>query len=465
MSTFIPSPARAADTSMACFTAATEAAARLAACAGISTDTSLSASVRANALVTHGTLLEARGDTNGARADYDAALALTPGDGAVLLARGKLHERSGETAKALADYSAAIAAAPNTAEAYARRGLLRLDADDTKDVAQALADITQARRLSPRDENLQLMQATAQLRAERTNDAIATFTALLAANPSHVEALRGRAMAFGRLGKFDDALDDLNRLLLVAPGDEAAAKARGVAALQAGKYLPAIGDFSDVLAKSPRDAETLFFRGTALFRAGDIQRAEADFDAVLALRPDDPDALAGRGLARLTDGRLMLADADFSRALVIAPRAGALLLRRGQLRVLRGDNAAAARDLTVAMTTDAASPEVAVWLAFAQRGEKGAAIPAEARKRFADNQWPMPILRHLRGDISADSLMTAAGDDAARQCEASYALGLAALWRNDNADATRRFAGALNTGARGDPAFIGAKIELTKLTP
>jgi len=456
----------AADTSLACFTAITEPAARIAACENISSDSSLEPAIRANALVTRARLLETQANISGARADYDAALMLVPRDAATLVARGKLYEQLGDTAKAMADYSAAIAAAPNTGEAFARRGLLRLNDDTAQAVTQALADITQARRLSPNDESIQVMLGTAQLRTDRTPDAIATFSALLAANPSHVEALRGRAMAYGRQAKFDDAISDLNRLLLIAPGDADALKARGVAALQAGTYLPAIGDFSDVLAKSPRDAEVLFFRATALFRAGDLQRAEADFDAVLALQPDDPDTLAGRGLVRMTDGRLALAEVDFSRALVVAPRAGALLLRRGQLRVLRGDNGAAARDLAVAMATDAASPEVAMWqvLALRRDGAKVTTPVAEAQKRFQRTQWPMPIVRHLGGEGSAADLIAAAGDDSARQCEADYALGLAALWRGDKEDAKRRFASALNSGARGNLAFIGAKIEMEKLS-
>jgi lipoprotein NlpI len=247
-----------------------------------------------------------------------------------------------------------------------------------------------------------------------------------------------------------------------------AVKARGVAALQAGRFMPAVSDFSKVLAANARDAEVLFFRATALFRAGDIERAIADFDAVLGLRPNDPDALAGRGLARLTDGDLLPAEADFTQALLAAPHAGALLMRRGQLRVLRGDHAGAARDLTVAMTTNAASPEIAVWRYIAERrsGQQGTAGLGEARKRFAgldQAQWPLPPLSYFAGTVTAEKLEAAAGEDPQARCEAAYYIGQEALWHGDKDRARRQFTQAISTGARGNPAFIGARIELAKV--
>jgi lipoprotein NlpI len=215
----------------------------------------------------------------------------------------------------------------------------------------------------------------------------------------------------------------------------------------------------------PRDAEILFFRGTARFRAGDIADAIADFDAVLALRPHDPDALAARGLARVTAGDLANGEADFSAVLMKDPKVITVLTYRGQLRVLRGDYTNAARDLTIAAALSPESAEIAVWRTIAEQraGIKNTEALAAARARLTDTGWPLPAVRYFLGEISASELAAHAGSDA-ETSDAFYYLGEAALARGDRAEAIKQFTAATATSARGSFAYIGARIELAKLT-
>ncbi|TAL01756.1 MAG: tetratricopeptide repeat protein [Rhodospirillaceae bacterium] len=463
-------PVHAAAQSMACFTATAEPAARIVACGVVAADDSLPAAIRANALAIRAGINTADGKLAHALADYDAALTLNPHDGAAMLARGKLREMQDDTSGAMADYSSVLAVDPASAEAYGRRGALRLKSSDNKSIDQALADLTEAHRLNPADAAVSQLLGMAQLRANHSADAIATFSTLLATSPDNVDALHGRATALGRQGNFTAAIADLDALLKLRPDDKEALKARGVAALQADKLQPAIADFTRLLTLTPGDVETLFFRATARFRAGDIANAESDFDAVLAKRPRDPDALAGRALARMTAGRLAEAETDFSIALTIAPHAGTLLADRGRLRVLRGDYSGAAQDLAAAMETMAATPDVAVWrfIADGRNNQDGVKALSAARRKFAADisrkaSWPMAAVRYFLGEIPAAEMITDVGDHPLQQCEAAYYLGQAALARRDRAEAMRQFATATSTDARGSFAFIGAKIELAKL--
>lgn len=455
--------ARAAD-SATCFAPQIDEPSRYAGCSATASDTALPAGVRANAFVALAEMEAARGKHAEALKDYDSALALDAKDTAALLARGKLFEIMGQDDKAATDYTAVVTMKTASAEAFARRGALRLKSNDPAVLTEALEDLIQARRLDSRNETIQRMLGTAQLRTSHNADAIATFSALILMTPRDVEALRGRATSYGREGKYDEAVADLDQVLRLKPDDMDALKARGVAALQANHFDAASKDFTQVLKEKPADVEALFFRATARFRAGDILNAIADFDAVLALRPRDPDALAGRGLARVTAGDLANGETDFSAVLATEPKAITVLTYRGQLRVLRGDYAGAVKDLTVAMALAPANAEIAVWRTMAERraGAKGTDALSAARRKFSES-WPLPAARFLLGEIDGPELTAQAATDQ-QTSEAAYVIGQNALARGDRADAVRHFTTATATNARGSFAYIGAKIELAKLT-
>ena len=89
---------------------------------------------------------EAKGDNDGAMADYEASLRVNPDAVDALDRRGFLKQSKGEWEGAIADYSRAIAVSPNDAQAYRGRGyaelsLARYDA--------AIIDLSEAISLEP----------------------------------------------------------------------------------------------------------------------------------------------------------------------------------------------------------------------------------------------------------------------------------------------------------------------------
>jgi tetratricopeptide (TPR) repeat protein len=451
----------ATDDNTACFTPSTPKDARLAACDAAAHDASLAATVRANAFAVHGSIRLDENDAAGARTDFDAAITLNPKDARALIARGLIFETLNDSARAMADYTAALALGPN-ADAYGFRGALRAESNAPHVLEDAVADLSEARRLAPTDIKSQILLGRTQLRLNRNADAELTLAGALAIAPDNVDALRSHATALGRLEKYAPAIADYTHILEKHPDDMAAHKSRGVAEMTSGDYTAAVADFTTVLAADRKDAETSFFRGTARFRAGDVAGSIADFDVALALRPDDPDALTARGLARATAGDLANGEADLTRVLAKAPRAGLVHTLRGELRVVRGDFAGASQDLAVA---EALAPtfESAVWMYIAARrlGRDGHDDLAAARKVAKDDTWPIPMIRYGLGELSSAQLLSSAATPA-QQCDANYLLGQTALADGDQPGAARYFTAAGASDVRGSFAYIGARVELLR---
>ena len=447
---------------LACFAPATPAA-KIAACTQTLTDATLPPVTRALALLARADAYVANGERARALADYDAALGLTP-DAAGFFARGKLHDAAGEALKAEADYTAALTHGPALAEAYVARARLRsLRGAD----ADALKDLSEARRIAPDNAEAQALFAAAQLKAGQSGAAAAAFSAALSASPADQgTALRGRATAAARAGDFAAAVADFSAALKLNPNDMAALEGRGMALLQSSAYSAAVADFSALMGLRPADPAPLFFRASAKLQAGDVTAA-TDYTAFLKARPGDIEALMGRALSFQFAGDLSAADADFSAILRAQPGAAPPLAARGLLRLMRGNLPAAAADLGQAMALPDAPAHLPLWrfVALARAGD--ATAQATLAGSAPQGAWPAPVGDYFLGRISGDDLLKAAAREPAsapgRLCEAYFYLGEAALLANDKAEAAKLFKAALGTGMTRYSEYAAAKAELARL--
>jgi Flp pilus assembly protein TadD len=92
-----------------------DSAPRLAACTAV-IDSDAASDVRAKALNNRGVLKSGDGDSQGAIADFDAALALDPDYAAAVYNRGQAWRRAGDAARADADFSRALRLDPGLAK-------------------------------------------------------------------------------------------------------------------------------------------------------------------------------------------------------------------------------------------------------------------------------------------------------------------------------------------------------------
>jgi lipoprotein NlpI len=221
-------------------------------------------------------------------------------------------------------------------------------------------------------------------------------------------------------------------------------------------------------------------RATAYYKNGDLDRAIADLDAALVLRPDSIDVYRQRSNYRLEKGERTggLADlsyaltlepnfvpayvdrawarlaghdapgalADFSTAIAIQPDQPRLHLGRGVVAFLAGDDAKAAADFSAVIQATSKAPYAVLWLALTEKrhpGDDGGVLES-GLAGIDQYQWPGPVVRFVRGEISAEDLATQAADPdpetAKKQdCEASFYSGALARIGGDEASAKARF--------------------------
>ncbi len=168
------------------------------------------------AYTNRGVARQARGDIDGALADYDMALRYNPGHAEALNDRGIVRFLRGDVDGAIADYFAAIRVRPQYADAYENRGLAR---QAKGDVDGAMADYSAAIRLNPGYARAYYSRANLWLARGDADAAIADYGEAIRANPSYVEAYNNRAAARRAKGDVDGAIADYTRALEVAPGD------------------------------------------------------------------------------------------------------------------------------------------------------------------------------------------------------------------------------------------------------
>jgi tetratricopeptide (TPR) repeat protein len=169
-------------------------------------------------------------------AAYDRALAARPGWAVALAGRASAKAATGDLSGAAADWDAAVRAAPDDATVRGGRGAFRLTVGDAEG---ALEDLDRAKSRAPKDRDIAFNRALALGELGRDAEAVAVFSAILAAHP-------------------DDHGARLNRARLRAGPDPQAA----------------LADYATIIAAAPSWSQPLVEQGALLDALG--RRAEAD---------------------------------------------------------------------------------------------------------------------------------------------------------------------------------------------
>jgi tetratricopeptide (TPR) repeat protein len=205
-----------------------------------------------------------KGDTRGALADYDRAIALKPDYAKAYKARatvkfGKLNDSQG----ALTDLDRSIQLEPNDSLVYALRGFLKYD--KLKDNRGAIADLDRSIQLDP--------------------------------NNGNAYTLRG-GIKFQKLGDAQGALTDLNRAVALEPKSPEASLLRGILKYQSfndsnGSLL----DLNRAISLDPKNANAYAMRGVLKYQKLKNNRgALTDFTRAIELDPQNTNAYLLRGL-------------------------------------------------------------------------------------------------------------------------------------------------------------------------
>jgi tetratricopeptide (TPR) repeat protein len=123
------------------------------------------------------------------------------------------------------------------------------------------------------------------LLADNPDNAIGSFTAALAIDPSDADLLADRARASAMKKMWARADSDLSAALLVNPARTDLLVLRGSARHAMGRKPEARADFEQALAIHPGLADALLERGMMKLESGDVAGARADWSQVVATAP------------------------------------------------------------------------------------------------------------------------------------------------------------------------------------
>ena len=204
-----------------------------------------------------GVLRAQQGRTGEARTLMERALALRPGDPAMLASYGKLQMQLGDFAGAQKTYAQALTARPNSPDLLYARGNAEREAGQL-----AAAD--------------------------------ASYLAAIKAQPNFADAYCNRGAVLQLMGRPDDALANLDRAIALAPGHARAWNNRATLLADQHRLADAIDSASRAIAAQPDFAEGFANRGSARWQLHQTNEALADFNQALALNPDLTSALSNR---------------------------------------------------------------------------------------------------------------------------------------------------------------------------
>lgn len=154
---------------------------------------------------------------------------------------------------------------------------------------------------------------------QRHAEAVASFDAVLALEPTHFDVLYRRGNSLVALGRPGDALRSYDAALAVRPDHIDALYNRGLALQSLNRAQEAIASYDKALSLSPDDAEALNNRGNACLQIRRHAEALSSYEKALRLSPNMPDALLNKSVALLELKLPAKATASLRQLLEVAP--------------------------------------------------------------------------------------------------------------------------------------------------
>lgn len=304
---------------------------------------------------------------------------------------------------------------------------------------EAIADFTEAIRISPSHLGAYVAAADAYAAAGETEKALEFYGKAVRAFPSNPLVYNNRGMYLQQLGRLEAAITDFTRALEIDKDYLYALTNRGYALMQSGRPAQAEADFSASLKVNPNQPAVFGMRGTAKLMRGDLEGALADHRRAVQLDPNNPNAHADLGFTFFFAERYETALKAFERAATL----------NEQMRFLEPW-----RYWSMVMIDKAAAAENQIAEVLKKTGEK--------------RDWVDHLLAWLTGASEEKDLLEAVAkkDEEVRKaqlCEAHFFIALKHRKAGRTKLARQHFQQALETGANHLSAYRGSEVALRKL--
>jgi lipoprotein NlpI len=268
-------------------------------------------------------------------------------------------------------------------------------------------------------------------------------------------------------------------LLVVALGGERQAQAdpaedayqEGVRLVREGQLRAAVTSFDKAIRLKPDYAEAYNTRGIAHDNLAQFERALKDYDEAIRLNPRYTEAYYNRANANSDAGHYEESLKDYGEAIRLNP-AYAEAYHNRALAYIASARSEAASDARVYLELrgwkEKQSPYMVLVGYFgdrrAQRDTVARQLLDEAVTKADTTSWPYPIIRYLRGEITADALLATATDNDQRTEARAYA-GLHLALSGQRNEALPHLRWVKDNGNKRFIEYILAVRELDRLEP
>jgi tetratricopeptide (TPR) repeat protein len=257
------------------------------------------------------------GDFDGAFADLNEAIHLSPRYSIAYHNRGYTYAKMGQHEKAVREFALAIRYSPEQAESYSSRAVSYTSLGKPDD---AIADCDRAIQLNPSYANAYNNRGFARLQKEDLDRAIADFNESMRLAPNGPEPYNNRASAYEAKGDFKKAIADYDVAIRLKDNDPVYFHNRACARLRSGDMDRGMADLDNAIRLNPKQFESYLSRGTAYLDKKDFIRSIADYDQAIHINPSLSDGFRLRGFAHASKGDFDRAIADYDQALRLDPK-------------------------------------------------------------------------------------------------------------------------------------------------
>ncbi|HTI46059.1 MAG TPA: tetratricopeptide repeat protein [Casimicrobiaceae bacterium] len=244
--------------------------------------------------------LQQAGRLEDAEALYAAIIGKYPDDATALINGGVLALTRGDVAKAIARLTVAVRVAPRNAIAHNNLGFAQLQA---RDPDAALAALDEAVRLSPAYAQAHNNIGIALVQLQRPDEAAVAFERALMLDPRAADTAINLGEVHARAGRAEPARRAFERALAVDPGSVTARTCLAFARALGRDVDGARAELEAIVAEHPESQAAQRTLGAVANWSWAHERGEAAFRAALALQPDDAESAFGVASTLLARGR------------------------------------------------------------------------------------------------------------------------------------------------------------------
>lgn len=213
---------------------------------------------------------------------FDALLRQFPNYENGYIGRARLRLEQGDTIHAREDIDRALELNKNLANGYLLRADIAIHGNN-KDYQGALADMTEAIRLQPREAGLYINRAFLRHSLDDYFGAMADYDYAVQLDPLNVAAIFNRGLLRMEVRDNDNAIDDFTRALEIDPDDYRSLYNRAYLYSEKRDIPRAMVDVNRLIEAFPGLPEALYMRSNLNRMAGNMSQAERDYNRALAM--------------------------------------------------------------------------------------------------------------------------------------------------------------------------------------